>query len=137
MTIQLKSGAIAMVAGLFFLQSCGTSGSGTPTKTGVGTAAGAATGAAVGQAVGGKNAWWIGGLTGAAVGGAAGNAWGRSEENKAATTSSAEPQQSVPYGTKQGDLLRSPYSDYSVNLGGRTAGETVFDPNTGKYFKVP
>ncbi|MEM6821659.1 MAG: glycine zipper domain-containing protein [Verrucomicrobiota bacterium] len=113
------------------LVGCGTSGSGTPTKTGVGTAAGAATGAAVGQAVGGQDGWWIGALTGAAVGGTAGNAWGRATEGE-------QEGQRLPYGSKQpGGTLQSPYSDYQVNLGGRSEGETVYDPNTKQYFLVP
>lgn len=113
------------------LVACGTSGSGTPTKTGTGTAAGAATGAAIGQAVGGEDGWWIGALTGAAAGGAAGNAWGRATEGE-------HKGERFPYGTnKGGGQLQSPYSEYTVNLGGRTAGETVYDPNAKKYFLVP
>jgi len=116
--------------GTLTLTSCGTSGSGTPTSTGVGTAAGAATGAAIGQAVGGEDGWWIGALTGAAAGGVAGNAYGRATEGEMKG-------QRLPYGIKEGGQLRSPYSEYTVNIGGRTAGETVYDPNAKNYFLVP
>ncbi len=117
-------------AGSLILSSCGTSGSGTPTKTGAGAAGGAAAGAAIGQAVGGKDGWWIGALTGAAAGGAAGNAWGKATEGEMKG-------KRLPYGQKVGGQLQSPYSKFQVNLGGRTAGETVFDPNEKKYFLVP
>jgi phage tail tape-measure protein len=120
----------ALASGVSILSSCGTSGSGTPTKTGAGAATGAAAGAAIGQAVGGKDGWWIGALTGAAAGGTAGNAWGRATEGEMKG-------ERLPYGQKVSGQLQSPYSDYQVNLGGRTAGETVFDPNEKKYFLVP
>lgn len=125
------AGPISLIlAGAMTLASCGSSGSGTPTKTGVGTAGGAAAGAAIGQAVGGSDGWWIGALTGAAVGGAAGHEWGRATEGELKG-------KKLPYGQKVGGQLQSPYSKYQVNLGGRTAGETVFDPNEQKYFLVP
>ncbi|MGF1677606.1 MAG: YMGG-like glycine zipper-containing protein [Candidatus Methylacidiphilales bacterium] len=114
----------------FILASCGSSGSGTPTKTGVGTVAGAAAGAAIGQAVGGSDGWWIGAATGAAVGGAAGYTWGRATEGDLKG-------QRLPYGIKKGGQVQSPYSDYQVNLGGRVPGEAILDPNVQKYFLIP
>ncbi len=124
------------------LISCGTSGSGTPTKTGTGAAVGAGAGAAVGSAVGGSDGWWIGALTGAAVGGATGRAVGESDEKReaeqrAASAASSSSSPAVAFGIKDGSTVKSPYSDYSVNIGGRTRGETVFDPNAERYFTIP
>jgi len=125
------------VAVFGFLVGCGTSGTGTPTKTGTGAAVGAGTGAAIGSAVGGEDGWWIGALTGAAVGGATGRAVGESDERRAAQQSSSQSQQQLPYGAKEGSTVKSPYSNYTVNIGGRTQGETVYDPNAEKYFVIP
>ncbi|MEO0454153.1 MAG: glycine zipper 2TM domain-containing protein [Verrucomicrobiota bacterium] len=113
---------------------CGTSGSGTPTKTGTGAAVGAGAGAAIGSAVGGEDGWWIGALTGAALGGATGRAVGEADEQRTADYST---QSQSAYGIKEGATVRSPYSDYTVSIGGRTAGETVYDPNSERYFIIP
>lgn len=126
------------------LIGCGSSGSGTPTKTGTGAAVGAGAGAAVGSAVGGSDGWWIGALTGAAVGGATGRAVGEADEKReaerraaAASSEAASTSPALPYGIKDGSTVKSPYSDFSVNIGGRTRGETVFDPNAERYFTIP
>jgi|OM-RGC.v1.025801173 hypothetical protein len=133
--VSLGSGVFLIIA-LGFLGGCGTSGSGTPTKTGTGAALGAGTGAAIGSAVGGEDGWWIGALTGAAVGGATGRAVGEADERRAAQDRGTT-QERLPYGTKQGSTVQSPYSSYTVNIGGRTQGETVYDPNAEQYFVIP
>jgi uncharacterized protein YcfJ len=133
---------VILIGFSLLISSCGTSGSGTPTKTGTGAAVGAGTGAAIGSAVGGSDGWWIGALTGAAVGGATGRAVGeadekREAERRAAYSSKTTTAPRMSYGIKEGSTVKSPYSEYSVNIGGRTRGETVFDPNTEQYFIIP
>ena len=45
---------------------------------------------------------------------------------------------SIPYGFVQnGGLLKSPYSDFTINLGGHSSGDILYDANNGKPFKVP
>lgn len=44
---------------------------------------------------------------------------------------------SPPYGYLQQDQLKSPWSEFSMNVGGLTSGQIVYDGLTGKAFKVP
>lgn len=45
---------------------------------------------------------------------------------------------SVPYGFLQNDgTVKSPWSDFSLSLGGLSRGQTVYDPHTGQPFLVP
>jgi hypothetical protein len=43
----------------------------------------------------------------------------------------------LPKGIREGALLKSPFSDFRTGFGGRTQGDAVFDPQSGKYFQVP
>ncbi len=48
------------------------------------------------------------------------------------------PPSSVPYGFIQtGGILKSPYSDFKIGIGGKSSGDVVYDANNGKPFKVP
>ncbi|MEM6885172.1 MAG: hypothetical protein AAF571_09075, partial [Verrucomicrobiota bacterium] len=44
---------------------------------------------------------------------------------------------SVPYGFLEAGTIKSPWSDFSMNVGGLTSGQTVYDGLTGEAFKVP
>lgn len=44
---------------------------------------------------------------------------------------------SAPYGFLSGEQLRSPYSNFSLNVGSFPHGKIVFDPHTGQPFMVP
>lgn len=50
----------------------------------------------------------------------------------------APAQEGIPYGFVQnGGILKSPYSSFTMNIGGHSSGEIVYDANNGKPFKVP
>jgi uncharacterized protein YcfJ len=128
----------------------GPAGSGQPTKTVIGILGGAAAGAALGKGLGGKDGWWLGSLTGATVGGMAGNLWGASNQNHVRTISYAQPKRvehiyvtqpvcntSIPYGYLNSGLIKSPWSDFTMSVGGKVSGQIVYDPNTGQPFKIP
>ena len=44
---------------------------------------------------------------------------------------------SIPYGDLQGGSLKSPWSDFTMSVGGKASGQIVYDPNNGKAFRVP
>jgi hypothetical protein len=45
---------------------------------------------------------------------------------------------SAPYGyVTDARTVRSPWSNFEVGLGGKTAGQVVFDTNTGQAFRIP
>ena len=44
---------------------------------------------------------------------------------------------SVPYGFLEGGKIQSPWSEFSMSVGGLSAGQTVYDGLTGKAFRVP
>jgi len=135
----------------------GEAGSGRPTNTIVGGVAGAATGAAIGQAVGGKDGWWIGSLIGSVFGGTVGNAWPTNERAYYRPVQVVEPAYypepvvveqpvpvavDIPAGPPYGYLgnsgyLKSPWSDFQMELGGLSRGQTVYDAKTGQPFLVP
>jgi hypothetical protein len=137
----------------------GEAGSGRPTNTIVGGIAGAATGAAIGQAVGGKDGWWIGSLIGTAFGGTVGNAWPAHERGYysrpvAVVEPVYYPEPAViepapvalsqtlspgpPYGYLGGSgILKSPWSDFQMEISGLNRGQTVYDAKTGQAFLVP
>ncbi len=112
-------------AALFAGCAATESGTGGPTATGVGGVTGAALGAAVGSAVGGKDGWWIGALSGAALGAGAGAAYSENER------------QSIPYGIRQGNYIKSPHSVARIRDNGYPPGQVVYDPNNGKAFRIP
>jgi hypothetical protein len=137
----------------------GAAGTGRPTNTIVGGIAGAATGAAIGQAVGGKDGWWIGSLIGTAFGGTVGNAWSTHDSPRVVhrRVHVVEPvyypepvlvepvpvvSQALPPGIPYGYLgssgyLKSPWSDFQMEIGGLNRGQTVYDAKTGQPFLVP
>ncbi len=43
----------------------------------------------------------------------------------------------VPYGDLEHGRVYSPWSDFSMSVGGRDAGEIVYDPNNGRAFRIP
>lgn len=43
----------------------------------------------------------------------------------------------IPYGDMRHGLVVSPWSDFAMSVGGRVSGEVVYDPNTGKAFRIP
>ncbi|MBX2825215.1 MAG: complement resistance protein TraT [Gammaproteobacteria bacterium] len=43
----------------------------------------------------------------------------------------------VPYGFLEGGQIKSPWSEFSMSVGGLSAGQTVYDGLTGKAFRVP
>lgn len=49
----------------------------------------------------------------------------------------AASQTTAPYGILSGGQLRSPYSDFSISVGGLTRGNILYDPHTGQPFMVP
>lgn len=55
------------------------------------------------------------------------------EERVVTTTSSDD----IPYGFLSGGTVRSPWSDFSMSVGGKTSGQVIYDPNTGQAFRVP
>ncbi|MEM1158492.1 MAG: YMGG-like glycine zipper-containing protein [Verrucomicrobiota bacterium] len=44
---------------------------------------------------------------------------------------------SIPYGFLKGGNIKSPWSEFSMSVGGLSAGQTVYDGLTGKAFRVP
>jgi uncharacterized protein YcfJ len=133
---------VILIGFSLLISSCGTSGKRNPDQDRNRCGGRAGTGAAIGSAVGGSDGWWIGALTGAAVGGATGRAVGeadekREAERRAAYSSKTTTAPRMSYGIQGRSTVKSPYSEYSVNIGGRTRGETVFDPNTEQYFIIP
>lgn len=44
---------------------------------------------------------------------------------------------SIPYGDITSGTLKSPWSDFTMSVGGKTSGQIVYDPNNGKAFRVP
>jgi len=52
-------------------------------------------------------------------------------------TSAPAAQSSAPYGILSEGQLRSPYSDFSLSVGGLTRGNVLYDPHTGQPFMVP
>ncbi|MFH1066673.1 MAG: hypothetical protein V1746_02055 [bacterium] len=47
------------------------------------------------------------------------------------------PADEIPYGFLSGGRVKSPWSDFSMSVGGKTSGEVIYDPNTGQAFRVP
>lgn len=43
----------------------------------------------------------------------------------------------VPYGYMRGGLVGSPWSDFTMSAGGKAPGQVVYDPNTGRPFRIP
>ncbi|MEM9398866.1 MAG: hypothetical protein AAF984_01540 [Verrucomicrobiota bacterium] len=44
----------------------------------------------------------------------------------------------VPYGHMQnGGEVRSPWSNFTVSVGGKSPGDVVYDANTGQAFRIP
>ena len=46
-------------------------------------------------------------------------------------------QQQIPYGFIVNGNLKSPYSDFTVQIGGHSSGEVFYDSYNGKPFKLP
>lgn len=46
-------------------------------------------------------------------------------------------QGTAPYGILSEGQLRSPYSDFTLSIGGLTRGNVLYDPHTGQPFMVP
>lgn len=44
---------------------------------------------------------------------------------------------SAKYGFLSGDELKSPYSDFSLNVKGLPHGRVLYDPHTGEPFLIP
>lgn len=49
----------------------------------------------------------------------------------------AAPPTAVPSGSLKEGRLYSPWSDFSMPVGKKSSGQTVYDPNTGQAFRVP
>jgi hypothetical protein len=43
----------------------------------------------------------------------------------------------VPYGYLNGGMVKSPWSDFTMSVGGKASGQIVYDPNTGQAFRIP
>lgn len=47
------------------------------------------------------------------------------------------PAANAPYGFLSGGNIKSPWSDFTMSVGGKTSGQIIYDPNTGNPFRVP
>lgn len=116
---------------------------GQPTQTLYGAAAGAGLGYFLAPAISkGPDAQWIGALTGMTVGGLLGNYMsGDNINHQKLQNSEYEPAQkpkpNIAMGIKNGNTIRSPYSDYSVSTADFSAGSVVSDPISGGLFRIP
>jgi hypothetical protein len=48
-----------------------------------------------------------------------------------------EDEDGVPYGFMKGGKIRSPWSEFTMSVGGKVSGQIVYDPHTGQPFRVP
>jgi hypothetical protein len=56
----------------------------------------------------------------------------------AASPTATAPAPSIPYGFVQtGGTIKSPYSDFTLSLKGRSSGDVIYDANNGNAFKIP
>jgi hypothetical protein len=137
--------ALLLVSATVHAQLGWESYTGQPTSTLYGSAAGAGLGYFLAPAISkGPDAQWIGALTGLAAGGLIGNYMAGDNNTHQKLMNSGQSSQNKPMrmnniatGRKQGNTVRSPYSDYVVSAQDYAPGSIVSDPVSGQVFRIP